>query len=184
MEPSGVPIPAPAGPVHRQAMMPSPAMQPHPVAPPARRSLRHVTKRAALRLLNLYPPFLGAGVRVRRLPDGYESRLSLHWWNRNYFGTHFGGSLYTMCDPFFVLYLAGRLGPGYVVWDKTATIHFRRPGKGTVRASFRIAAERVSEIRAAVDRDGKVEPRFETEVLDQEGEVVARVEKLLHVRRR
>jgi acyl-coenzyme A thioesterase PaaI-like protein len=165
-------------------MIPAPAMHALPVAPPRRRSLRHSTKRAFLRLLDLYPPFLGAGVRVRRLPEGYESRLHLRWWNRNYFGTHFGGSLYTMCDPFFVLHLTGRLGPGYVAWDKAATIHFRKPGRGTVRARFTISAERVAEIRAAADRDGKVEPTFETDVVDEQGEVVAHVEKLLHVRRK
>jgi hypothetical protein len=143
-----------------------------------------LSARWRLRLLRFYPPYLGAGIRARRTPRGFEVWMPLTWYNRNYVGTHFGGSLYALCDPFFMLILIEKLGPGYVVWDKSATIHFRRPGRSTVRASFEIPEERVAEIRAAADRDGKCEPRFEAEVVDPAGEVVARVEKLLHVRRK
>jgi hypothetical protein len=137
-----------------------------------------------LRMLSLWPPYLGAGIRVRPSADlrTFEVRMKLRWWNRNYVNTHFGGSLYSMCDPFFMLILAQALGRGYVVWDKAATIRFRRPGKGTVRAAFHIPQERVDEIRAAADRGEKVEPVFTAEVLDEQGEVVAEVEKLLWVR--
>ena len=139
-----------------------------------------------LRLLSLYPPYLGAGVRVRAAEDfrTFEVRMRLRWWNRNYVGTHFGGSLYTMCDPFFMLILIEQLGRDYVVWDKAATIRFRRPGRGTVRATFQIPAERIAEIRSAVDRDGKAEPTFRVDVIDDRGEVVAEVEKLVYVRRK
>lgn len=144
------------------------------------------SKRWLIRLLNLYPPYIGAGVRVRAASDlrTFEVRMRLRWWNRNYVGTHFGGSLYTMCDPFFMLILLEHLGRDYVVWDKAATIRFRRPGRGTVKAVFHIPPERVEEIRAAADRDGKVEPVFRVEVTDERGEVVAEVEKLLYVRRK
>lgn len=140
--------------------------------------------RTILRLLNLWPPYLGAGIRTRVSPDGrtFEVRMKLRWWNRNYVNTHFGGSLYSMCDPFFMLILIEALGRGYVVWDKAATIRFRRPGKGTVRATFHIPQERIEEIRAAADRGERVEPVFTVEVLDERGEVVAEVEKLLYVR--
>lgn len=140
--------------------------------------------KAILRLLNLWPPYAGAGIRVRVAPDlrTFEVRMKLRWWNRNYVNTHFGGSLYSMCDPFFMLILIEALGRGYVVWDKAATIRFRRPGKGTVRATFHIPQERVEEIRAAADRGEKVEPVFTVEVLDEQDAVVAEVEKLLYVR--
>ena len=146
-----------------------------------------VRQRLILRLLSLYPPFLGAGIRVRRLagdPPGYETRMKLRFWNGNYFGTHFGGSLYTMCDPFFVLVLVEALGPGYVVWDKAATIRFRRPGRGTVTARFVIPRQRVEEIRAEAATADRLEPVFLAEVRDAGGEVVAEVEKVLHVRRK
>lgn len=138
-------------------------------------------------LLNLYPPYLGAGVRVTRIAEDFhaiEVRLPLRRWNRNYVGTHFGGSLFAMADPFFMLMLVELLGPGYVVWDKAATIRFRRPGRGTVRARFEIPPERVSEIRAAADADGRVEPTFAVDLVDEQGEVIAQVEKLLSVRRK
>ena len=142
-------------------------------------SARHLL----LRLLNLYPPLLGAGIRVRRLEHGFETRMKLAFYNRNYWGTHFGGSLFAMCDPFFALTLAERLGKGYVAWDKTTTIRFLRPGRGTVRARMEIAPARVAQIRDEVDGAGRAEPEFQVEVVDQAGTVVARVEKLLSVKR-
>jgi acyl-coenzyme A thioesterase PaaI-like protein len=105
-------------------------------------------------------------------------------WNRNYFGTHFGGSLYAMCDPFFVLILAENLGREYAVWDKSATIRFRRAGRGTVHARFHIPPERIAAIRREVDERGKAEPSFAVEVRDEADAVVCEIEKLLHVTRR
>jgi acyl-coenzyme A thioesterase PaaI-like protein len=91
------------------------------------------------RLLNLWPPYLGAGVRVVDVGEGgrsFEIELRLRWWNRNYVGVQFGGSLYSMCDPFFMAILMEALGPGYVVWDKAGAVRFLRPGRSTVRARF------------------------------------------------
>jgi acyl-coenzyme A thioesterase PaaI-like protein len=136
--------------------------------------------------MNFYPPFLGAGIRVRRVgPDrrAFEVRMKLHFFNRNYVGTHFGGSLYAMCDPFFMLILIPALGPEYVVWDKAATIRFKRPGRGTVRATFDIPQVRVDEIRRAADDGERVEPVFTAEVVGEDGMVVAEVDKTLYVRR-
>ena len=137
-----------------------------------------------MRLLSLYPPYLGAGIRVKASPDlrTFTVRMKLRWWSRNYVGTQFGGSLYSMCDPFFMLILADALGRRYVVWDKAATIRFLRPGRGTVHATFHIPLVEIEEIRAAADAGRKVEPTFKAEVLDDAGEVVAEVEKLLYVR--
>jgi hypothetical protein len=137
-----------------------------------------------MRLLSLYPPYLGAGIRVKASPDlrTFTVRMKLRWWNRNYVATQFGGSLYSMCDPFFMLILADALGRGYVVWDKAATIRFLRPGRGTVHATFHIPLVEIEEIRAAADAGRKIEPTFKAEVLDDAGEVVAEVEKLLYVR--
>ncbi len=137
-----------------------------------------------LKMMNIFPPYLGAGVRVRVGPDlrTFEAEMKLRWWNRNYVNTHFGGSLYSMCDPFFMLILIEALGRGYIVWDKAASIRFRRPGTGTVRATFHIPEERVKEIREAADRGDKVEPVFTVQVVDAQGEVVAEVEKTLWVR--
>jgi acyl-coenzyme A thioesterase PaaI-like protein len=140
-----------------------------------------------LRLLfRIYRPYLGAGIRVVDAADDYsrwDVEMKLAHYNRNAFGTHFGGSLYSMCDPFFCLSVSKMLGPGYTVWDKEATIRFKRPGRGRVRATFEVSRERVEEIRAEVERVQKAEPTFIAEVRDDEDAVVAEVEKRLHVRR-
>jgi acyl-coenzyme A thioesterase PaaI-like protein len=133
----------------------------------------------------LWPPFLGAGIRVRRIAPDYgevlvEMKLGLT--NRNYFGTHFGGSLYAMTDPFFALMLTHRLGPRYLVWDQSGSIDYLTPGRGTARAHFVLEAGRVEEIRGQAAGGGKVLPEFTLEVKDRAGHVVARVRKTIYVR--
>jgi acyl-coenzyme A thioesterase PaaI-like protein len=140
-----------------------------------------------LRLMRLYPPYLGAGVRVKHASadlSRVEVEMPLTAWNRNYVGTQFGGSLYSMCDPFFMLMLMARLGPEYVVWDRSASIEFLRPGRGTVSAVFELPEARVDEVRRDAERAEKVYPRFETAIVDRDGTTVARVEKVLYVRRK
>lgn len=145
---------------------------------------------ASRRLLNFmrfYPPFLGAGIRIARMSEDLREidvEMKLHWWNRNYVRTHYGGSLYSMADPFYMVMLIENLGRGYIVWDKAASIRFRKPGKGTVRAEFRLTQEQIDSLRAQADSQGKIEPTFNVQVLDESGEVVAEVEKLLHIRRK
>lgn len=144
-------------------------------------------QRILMALVNIYPPYVAAGIRVRRPkddPHALESRMRLHFYNRNLFGTHFGGSLYAMCDPFFVFLLVEQLGPDYIVWDKAAAIQFKRPGRGLVKALFRIPLEETAAIRARADAGEKVEPVFTTEVRDEAGEVVAIVEKRLWVKKK
>jgi hypothetical protein len=138
-------------------------------------------------LLNIWPPFLGAGIRIRRLASDWKEidvEMKLRWWNRNYVGTHYGGSLYSMADPFFMVMLIENLGKDYIVWDKAASIRFRKPGRGMVSACFRLSDEQVGEIRQALNSQEKIERVFTVEVKDQSGSVVAEVEKLLHIRRK
>ncbi|GAB4250700.1 DUF4442 domain-containing protein [Deferrisoma sp.] len=136
-------------------------------------------------LLNLYPPFLGAGIRVRRVSPDYREidvEMRHRFFNRNYVGTHFGGSLYAMTDPFYMLMLIHNLGPGYVVWDKAAEIEFVKPGRGTVRAEFRLDPDALERIREETRGGRKALPTFTVEVRDGGGNVVARVKKVLYVR--
>jgi hypothetical protein len=140
-----------------------------------------------LRMINYWPPLLGAGIRVTRMqPDlkAIDVEMKLRLWNRNYVGTHFGGSLYSMTDPFYMLMLIHNLGPGYIVWDKAATIRFRKPGRGTVRAEFRLSEEQLEEIRDKLKTQEKLEPVFKVEVKDSASVVIAEVEKVIYVRRR
>ena len=137
--------------------------------------------------LNFYPPFLGAGIHITDVsPDQLtiRVRLGLNWFNKNAVGTQFGGSLYAMCDPFFMLILMRQLGQNYIVWDKAASIQFRKPGRGPVTATFHIPAETIADIRAQADANEKVEPLFNVDVVDQTGQVIAQVEKRLYVRKK
>jgi uncharacterized protein DUF4442 len=139
------------------------------------------------RLLNFYPPYLGAAVRVTRISDDFrdvEVEMPLRFYNRNYVGTHFGGSLYSMVDPFYMLMLINILGPDYIVWDKAATIRFKKPGKGIMKANFHLSEEQLAEIRAAAESQPKVEPQFQVIVKDAEGSIVAEIDKLLYVKKK
>lgn len=138
-------------------------------------------------LFNLYPPFVGAGIRVRKISEDWDEilvEMKLRWYNRNYVGTHYGGSLYSMCDPFLMIMLIRQLGKGYVVWDKAASIRFRKPGRGRLRVRFLLPPERAEEIRQEADAQGKTEAVFVVEVKDADDDVVASVEKTVHVRTR
>lgn len=139
------------------------------------------------RVFNIWPPFLFAGIRVTDISDDYRHarvELRLHWYNRNYVKTHFGGSLFSMTDPFWMILMLQRLGPDYLVWDQAGEIQFLKPGKGTVVAEFRLDDAVVDEIRGAAAGGEKVLRWFEVDVRNAEGEVVARVRKQLYVRRK
>jgi acyl-coenzyme A thioesterase PaaI-like protein len=139
------------------------------------------------RRINFYPPYLGASVRVTHIADDFrrvEVEMPLRFYNRNYFGTHFGGSLYSMCDPFYVLMLANIFGPDYIVWDKAANIRFKKPGKGVMKAIFELTEEKIAEIRTAAETQPKVEPMFLVLVKDEEGNVVAEIDKLLYIKKK
>ncbi|MCP3748498.1 DUF4442 domain-containing protein [Pseudomonas sp. SBB6] len=136
-------------------------------------------------LLNLYPPYLGAGIRVLSVsPDlrHIRVRMGLRWFNRNYVGTQFGGSLYSMVDPFYMLMLMELLGREYIVWDKAASIDFVSPGKGPVFAELRIDDALLDDIRQHTAGGKKYLPRLQVDIRDAAGELVARVDKTLYVR--
>jgi acyl-coenzyme A thioesterase PaaI-like protein len=137
------------------------------------------------KLINLYLPYLGAGIKVVECNDAmtrFVVEMRLNRFNKNIMGTHFGGSLYAMCDPFFMWILMENLGRDFIVWDKAATIRFKKPGTGTVRAIFEITQENISAIREEVPRLRKKDYFFYAEVTNENGDVVAEVDKTVYVR--
>src|SRR5580700_12323655 len=143
--------------------------------------------RALRRWINFWPPFFGMGIRVVRIaPDMkvVDVEMKLRFWNANYVGTQFGGSLFAMTDPFYMLMLMANLGGDYIVWDKAATIRYRKPGRGTVRAEFRLSDSQIDDIREKLKTVTKYEPVFTVEVKDEAGVVIAEVEKVIYVRRK
>jgi len=139
------------------------------------------------KLLNFYPPFMGAGIRIKQHSiegNSYLVEMKLRWYNRNVAGTHFGGSLYSMCDPFFVFAAYSHFGDDYIIWDKSASIEYVRPGIGTVRALFDIPTERLIEMKKEVDHEGTKTFHFKTEILDNKNRVVSKVIKEIYIKKK
>ena len=139
-------------------------------------------------LFNWFPAYRGTGARVTYIAGDWSEmrvRLPLSWRTRNYVGTIFGGSMYGAIDPMYMFMLIKILGPDYVVWDKAATIRFRRPGREQLFATIRISEEDVVGIRAAVAGSaGKTEKDFTLELVSASGEVHASFTKLVSIRKR
>jgi acyl-coenzyme A thioesterase PaaI-like protein len=145
-------------------------------------------KASRLRLgMNLWPPFLFAGIRVVEISPDYRYarvEMRLRPWNRNFFGTHFGGSLFAMTDPFWVLLLFNQLGGEHVVWDQAGEIEFVAPGRGTVYAEFRLTDEHVEQVLDQTASGEKALVWFDTDVVGQDGTVIAKVRKQVYARRK
>jgi acyl-coenzyme A thioesterase PaaI-like protein len=139
------------------------------------------------RLMNLWPPFFFNNIAVTEITSDWSRvsvRLRLRSWNRNYIGTHFGGNLFAMTDPFCVLMLLHRLRSDYVVWDKAANIEFIAPGRGDVYATFNIDDETIDSLRNEAAEGEKVLRWFEVDVVDKQGKLIAKARKQLYIRRK
>jgi acyl-coenzyme A thioesterase PaaI-like protein len=138
-------------------------------------------------LLNFYPPFRGTGAWVTFIADDWSEmriRIPLSWRTRNYVGTIFGGSLYAGLDPHFMFMLMHRLGPDYLVWDKAASIRFKRPGRGQVTAVCRMPDAEVAEVKRILESQEKVDREYSVDLVDKDGIVHATIGKVVNVRKR
>lgn len=139
------------------------------------------------KMINFYGPFVGAGVRLEKMTKDFRvARVSmkLTFYNKNYMGTQFGGSLYAMVDPWYMLMLIKNLGKDYIVWDKAATINFRRPGKGTVYADFHLTDAHLEDIKKQLESVNKIDYVFKVEIKDDAGKLIADVDKVLYIRKK
>src|SRR5579871_5835692 len=139
------------------------------------------------RIMNLWPPFLFSGISLTRVSEDYreaEVQLKKHWFNQNYVGVHFGGSLFAMTDACYMVMLMNVLGKAYYVWDRSAKIDYLKPGRGTVIARFKIDDAAIADILAKTASGDKYFPEFTVDITDASGEVVARVLKTLYVRKK
>ena len=137
--------------------------------------------------MSLWPPYRGAGIRVRHVAADLRSitvEMPLRFYNRNNRGTHFGGSLYAMADPFFALMVTANLGDDYLVWDKAGSIDYVAPGRGRVWARFELSVEDLDQIVRMTASGDKHLHLFRTDIKDDDNMIVARVEKVVYVRRR
>lgn len=137
-------------------------------------------------LFNWWPTFLFSGIKVRHIAEDFTHasvELKLGLLNRNYVGTAFGGSLFAMTDPFWMIMMIRQLGQGYVVWDRSAAIRFLKPGRGTIRAEFELPASEVERVRECTAQSGRYDPSYTVQLRDLRGEVIAEVEKTLYIRK-
>ena len=135
---------------------------------------------------NLFPAYRGTGGRITYIAHDWSEvrvRLPLSWRTRNYVGTIFGGSMYGAVDPVYMIMLMKRLGPDYVVWDKAASIRFRKPGRGPLTARFLLSDAQVEAIRAELETARSLDRTWTVDLVDREGDVVASVDKVVYVRR-
>lgn len=136
--------------------------------------------------VNLWPPFVGAGIHVLEIAPDFRHvavRLRHGLLNRNYFGTQYGGSLFSMTDPFYAIMLLHNLPHDYRVWDRAARIEFRTPGRSDVFARFTLTEAMIAEVLAATADGSKYEPTWPVDIVDAAGTVVARIDKTLYIRR-
>jgi acyl-coenzyme A thioesterase PaaI-like protein len=138
-------------------------------------------------LFNWWPPFRGLGVKVREIAPDFRRvtvELRMRLFNRNFVGTHFGGAMFAMADPFYMIMMMHNLGREYVVWDKAGAVRFLKPGRGTLTAKFEVTQAMVDEAIAKTAEGAKFEPTYAVELKDGEGTVVATVEKTLYIRKK
>ena len=136
---------------------------------------------------NLFPAYRGTGARVTYIADDFREvrvKLPLSLRTRNAVGTIFGGSMYGAVDPIYMIMLMRNLGRDFVVWDKAATIRFRKPGRTTLFATFRLDDAELDAIRAATTSGEPVDRTYNVELIDAEGAVHASVDKIIYVRKK
>jgi acyl-coenzyme A thioesterase PaaI-like protein len=167
------------------------ADQRRPADKPARKPqgflAKHMPSARVLRwMFNLWPTFRFAGVRVRSIAADFTAatvELRLGLLNRNYVGTAFGGTLYAMTDPFYMLMMMRQLGTGYIVWDRAGSVRYLAPGRGLITAKFSLASVEVERIRSLLARAEKLDQSYTIDLRDAAGELIAQVEKTLYIRK-
>lgn len=138
------------------------------------------------KLLRFWPPYLGSGIKVSSVSNDIlqlEVEMDLTWYNKNFVGTHFGGSLFAMTDPFYMLMLIKNLGSEYIIWDKSAKIEFIKPAIGKVKAHFEFTKDELEEIKYNCENKKKHIFVKEIFIFDDNGELVTKVEKTLYVKK-
>ncbi|MFA6916540.1 MAG: DUF4442 domain-containing protein [Parachlamydiales bacterium] len=144
-------------------------------------------KRKFIRFWNMWPPFLFSGIKIMHMsPDFREIRvkLKLRWWNANFVGTQYGGLLYSLADPFYMIMLLENLGPEYIVWDKTATIKFIKPGRTDVKANFVLEEADLEMVKKEVSEFGKTLFNKDIKILDLNNELIAVVSKTIYIKKK
>lgn len=146
-----------------------------------------ITPNRLRHLLNFYPPYLGAGVKIDYISEDWRElhvSMALRWYNRNIVGTHFGGSLYSIIDPHIMLMLMQLLGKEYIVWDKAANIEFVKASRKRVTSKYKISDVELDDIKANTADGKKYFPTFEVEIRDENDDLIAKATKTIYVKKK
>ena len=143
--------------------------------------------RWSLKIIRFWPPYLGTGIYVDKIDKNLywlRVKMKLAFYNRNIVGVQFGGSLYSMCDPFLMYLIMLHMGEDYIVWDKAASIKFIKPGRTSVEAHFEVTPSQIEEFKKEAKNKPKLEPVFNIKIKDKNGEIVAEVTKTIYIRKK
>jgi hypothetical protein len=110
--------------------------------------------------------------------------IPLRFWTKNYYGTISGISMFGGVDPIYMVMLINMLGPDYVVWDKEATIYFKKPGKTKLTARFIVDDNELNLIRKTLEAEPSLVRTYQVELKDANRGVCATVDKVIHIRKR
>jgi acyl-coenzyme A thioesterase PaaI-like protein len=135
---------------------------------------------------NLFPAYRGTGAWITYIAADWREmrvKLPLSWQTRNYVGTIFGGSMYAAVDPMYMIMLIKNLGPDYTVWDKAASIHFKKPGRSTLYARFLLAQSELEAIRTGLQAENHLNRVYYIDLKDNQGKVHATIEKTVYIAR-
>ena len=133
---------------------------------------------------NLHPAFRSTGGRVVHVaPDirHIRIRLPLTWKTKNIVGSLYGGSLFAITDGAHPAMLMAALGEDYIIWDKAASIRYRKPGYTTLYADFRVTPEEMAGIRDVLAERHEVDWIFQIEIKDADGVVHTVVERTVYI---
>lgn len=133
---------------------------------------------------NWSPMYRRSNARIQSVsPDllHIKIRLPLNYKNRNYVGTIFGGSLFAAVDPIPMVQLINLLDDSFIVWDKSAQIFFKRPGKETLYAQFEYSLEELAEIRRRVAQENEIEMVKITQLKTADQTVICEVHKTIYI---
>jgi acyl-coenzyme A thioesterase PaaI-like protein len=136
---------------------------------------------------NFFSAYRGTGARITYIVGDWREiriKLPLSWRTRSYVGTIYGGSMYAAVDPIYMIMLIQLLGPGHIVWDKAATIRFRKPGKTTLYARCVVDEAETEAIKAALADQPTIDRVYQIDLVDRDGVVHAFVEKTIYIRRK
>jgi acyl-coenzyme A thioesterase PaaI-like protein len=133
---------------------------------------------------NFHPAFRGTGGRVIHVAQDLRHirvRLPLNWKTKNIVGSLYGGSLFAITDGAHPMMLMAALGDGYIVWDKAASIRYRKPGFSALYADFVLSDGELADIRAQLATTPELERTFQVELKDSGGTVHTVVERTVYI---